>query len=149
MGNQSEKKIAQFKQKVIGYYFYPTTAICILFLLANLYYGYALTIWGGIVISIITLIQYFCYNQISKSLELGLNADSYSIYLDVLALNGAIQLGSILFDFFWYGYWIIPLILLYKGSLIIWGWLQKPQYAEDDKKDKKKKDNKPKVKYVK
>ncbi|CAD8049510.1 unnamed protein product [Paramecium sonneborni] len=149
MGNQSEKKIAQFKQKVIGYYFYPTTAICLLFLIANLYYGYALTIWGAIVIAIITLIQYFCYNQISKSLDLGLNADSYSIYLDILALNAVIQLGSTIFDFFWYGYWIIPLILLYKGSQIIWGWLQKPQYAEEDKKDKKKKENKPKVKYVK
>lgn len=62
MGNNSEKKIAQFKEKVIGYYFYPTIVVGILFILAHAYTEYLFSVWGAIVVAIISFVQYFSYN---------------------------------------------------------------------------------------
>ncbi|KAM3139043.1 hypothetical protein pb186bvf_008854 [Paramecium bursaria] len=150
MGNQSEKKIAQYRQKVIGLYLYPTLILSIIFLIYNAYDGYLFTFSGFLLISIIQIAQWFCFTRIDKSLQLGLDQNSYSIFIDILALNGFVELFSIFFDWAWHIYWFIPLILLYKFGGVIWGWLQNNQYVSDEKDDKKKKkDKKEKVKYIK
>lgn len=58
-----------------------------------------------------------------KSIGLGLNDQAYSTYIDILGLNGGIQLISIFSDYAWYGYLLIPGWIIYKGAGIVWGWL--------------------------
>lgn len=52
-------------------------------------------------------------HYIDKSLQLGLDIKSYTYYNDIFIVNIVIQLGSLVTDYFWYLYYLVPLYMVY------------------------------------
>jgi len=95
-------------------------------------------------------VNYFLYNGINYSLELGVPFESK---MDLLIINNAVLVLSIISKWLWVLYLSVPLYLLFKLLKLVWGGLSStaaPEAPVEEETDpKKKKEKKEKVKYIK
>ena len=146
MANQSDKKLQKQKETTAPIYFAVVTAFTLLY---GLFLLYSMFGSGPIKLKLFLFLLYtginmFCYQNVVKGLELGVN---YSTYVDILAINNVFLVVSLFTYKVFYLLYAGPVYLGYLILKWVWGFMN-TEYKKDDevesKKDKKKKE---KVKY--
>ena len=160
MGNKRQRKIDK------KYEDYSNTAVIFMLSINTLYvvsHGYAIyfnnyemTNWEYIGFGFFTLISYFMYTTILNAIQ---NEYGYDYYNDIFIINLFTQFCVSFSSYGWYIYLLVPGYLLYILGGFVWPYISQPNVADDEPEltkaelkkleKKRKKDEKPKVKYSK
>lgn len=125
MAGQSAKKIAKEAIKYKSIYLYIMLfCISIHFVLKGIYNPSKLLGRTGLGFAIISSIYFFTYSSIKSRLEVGVG---YSMYQDVYILNSAVAILSIVSNYFWYIFLLIPIYIVYKIGKLIINWVFTPE----------------------
>ncbi|CUV06831.1 unnamed protein product [Cryptosporidium hominis] len=125
MAGQSAKRIAKEAAKYTSIYLYiMISCISIHFIFKGLYTPSKLIGKSGIGFAIISSIYFFTYSSIKSRLEVGVG---YSMYQDVYILNSMVAILSVVSNYFWYIFLLIPIYIIYKIGKLIINWVFTPE----------------------
>lgn len=125
MAGQSAKRIAKEAAKYTSFYLYVMiSCIIIHFTFKGLYNPSKLLGRTGFGLAIISIIYLFTYSSIKSRLEVGVG---YSMYQDIYILNSSVAILSIISNYFWYIFLLIPIYIIYKIGKIIINWVFTPE----------------------
>ncbi|KAH8582870.1 multi-pass transmembrane [Cryptosporidium sp. chipmunk genotype I] len=125
MAGQSAKRIAKEAAKYTSIYLYiMISCISIHFIFKRLYNPSNILGKAGFGFAIIFSIYLFTYSSIKSRLEVGVG---YSMYQDVYILNSLVAILSIISNYFWCIFCLIPIYIIYKIGRLIINWVFTPE----------------------